>query len=150
MELFQDTNKVEVLDSVIRRVIKDNDYRLISENNKWTIFERDEQLVQVTVIRNGNKEELELCATLFSDIGVGMEIFIRNILLDRKIRLMTKQDQYRRRNCKIELLRKLKLKSDSLNKEKISKQIKMLAKKAKKIKKEADDLLDYTMFIKLN
>jgi len=150
MSLFKDINKLEVLDSLIRRVTKDNDYRLISEDNQWTIFEKDEQLVQVSITKNGSQEELELCATLFNDIGVGMEIFIRSILLDRRIRLMAKRDQFRRKNCKIELLRILKLNDSSLCKVKVTKQIKMFTKKAKKIKKEADDLLDYTMFIKLN
>ena len=150
MSLFKETNKVKVLDSLIRRVTRDNDYRLISEDNRWTIFDKDKQLVQVLVTKKGNSEEIELSATLFCDIGVGMEIFIRTILLDRKIRLMAKRDQFRRKNCKIELLRILKLKDSTLNKNKVTKQIKMFTNKAKKIKKEADDLLDYTKFIKLN
>lgn len=100
------------------------------------LFKRGEQVVRVVINQNGNTEEVQLSVTLFSDIGVGMEIFIRNVLLDRKIRLMTKQDQFRKRNCNIELLRILKLKTNSLKKEKISKQIKMITNKAKRIKKK--------------
>lgn len=150
MNLFKEVNNVEILGSLIDRVTKENGYRLIKGDKKWVLFKRDEQVVRVVINQNGNTEEVQLSVTLFSDIGVGMEIFIRNVLLDRKIRLMTKQDQFRKRNCNIELLRILKLKTNSLKKEKISKQIKMITNKAKRIKKEADDLLDYTMFIKLN
>ena len=150
MNLFQEINKVEQLNSQITRLIKENDYRLIAGDKKWIIFDKDEQLVQVVINKKDFEEELILSTILFSDIGTSMEIFIRNIVCERKIREMAKQDQFGRNGYKIEMIRFIKLKGNPLSKDILARQLKSFTKKAKRIKEEVDSLLDYLMFVKLN
>lgn len=150
MNLFQEINKVEQLNSQITRLIKENDYRLITGDKKWIIFDKDEQLVQVVINKKDFEEELILSTIILSDIGTAMEIFIRNIVCERKIREMAKQDQFRRNGYKIEMIRFIKLKGNSLSKDILAGQLKSFTKKAKRIKEEVDSLLDYIMFVKLN
>lgn len=150
MNLFQEINKVEQLNSQITRLIKENDYRLITGDKKWIIFDKDEQLVQVVINKKDFEEELILSTIILSDIGTAMEIFICHIVCERKIREMAKQDQFRKNGYKIEMVRFIKLKGNSLSKDILAGQLKSFTKKAKRIKEEIDSLLDYIMFVKLN
>lgn len=150
MELFDKTNQIEHVKEQISQYVSDCGYRMINKENDWLVFDKDEQVVCIGISKKDTVTDIELSTTLFDDLGLSIEIMIRFISNENLIREILTKDFIRKVGYKLELVRSIKLKGVSINKELISSKINSLKKKAKRIKRELEMQLDYLMLVKLN
>lgn len=150
MELFDKTNQIKQVKEQISQYVSDCGYRMINKENDWLVFDKDERVICIGISKKDTVTDIELSTTLFDDLGLSIEIMIRFISDENLIREILKKDFIRKVGYKLELVRSIKLKGVSINKEVISSQINSLKKKAKRIKRELEMQLDYLMLVKLN
>lgn len=150
MDLFNNMDKVQILDNGVSKYAENNGYGLLKQKEYWNIFQRDELKVQISFVRINNKDQVELKVKLLEDIDLALSIEVRPLCNEKIIKSILKRDLITQYEDKYFLVRYINLTQDLFSKDRIGRNINSLLKKQNKLQKLVYGLIDFIMGIKLN